>query len=210
MSTASDTAISVVTAGAQGPAGPTGATGATGAKGDTGTTGATGAKGDTGEQGIQGETGEAGTFDTSVSTTMDDGVYFAVDKVRARDEDGLQIFDDDGNGLTIVDGGKASFSSFVKRSVTAGITAVSSGTQGQGVLTTDINQVSTVAAENDSVTMPSAEAGMEITIINDGANTMKIWPYTDDNLGAGVNNAIVLIADSWITFKTFNATDWRG
>ena len=204
MSTASDTAISVVTAGAQGPAGPTGTTGATGA------TGATGSQGEQGIQGIQGIQGETGTFDTSVSTTLDDGKYLALDRIRARDGDGLEVFDDDGNGLTIADGGKASFSSFVKRSVTAGITAVSGGTQGQGVLIADINQVSTVAAENDAVTMPSAEAGMEITIINDGANTMKVWPNTDDNLGAGVNNALVLIAGAIFTFKTYNTTDWRG
>ena len=39
-----------------------------------------------------------------------DGKYLAADTFRARDADGVKLFDDDGNGLTIADGGAASLS----------------------------------------------------------------------------------------------------
>ena len=41
---------------------------------------------------------------------MDDGATILVDEIRARDGDGLNLYDDGGNGLSIADGGAAAFS----------------------------------------------------------------------------------------------------
>ncbi|KKK99549.1 hypothetical protein LCGC14_2631620, partial [marine sediment metagenome] len=76
--------------------------------------------------------------------------------------------------------------------VTNGITASVTQTQGQGALVSQINEVSVVANINDSVTLPSATPGFKITIINDGANLLQIFPASDDNLGNGVNASSVL------------------
>jgi len=97
----------------------------------------------------------------------------------------------------------------VKRSVTAGITAVNPGAQGDGVLVNDINEVSTVGTASDAITLPAAVAGMEIFIINNGANTLEIWPNTDDDLGAGVNTATTLAAGSNVTFVAYNGVNWE-
>lgn len=95
------------------------------------------------------------------------------------------------------------------RSVTSGITASTTQTQGQGALTSDINAVSIVANANDTVTLPSALAGMEVTVINNGANTLKIYPASGDNLGAGVDVSTVLVAGSNIVFVSYDDTNWE-
>ena len=95
------------------------------------------------------------------------------------------------------------------KSVTAGITAANPGNQTDGALTTDINEVSTVGADNDAVTLPSAATGMEVFIINNGANILEIWPFTDDDLGAGANTATTLAAGANVTFVAYNAVNWE-
>ena len=101
------------------------------------------------------------------------------------------------------------FTGLVKRSVTATITAVNPGGQGDGALITDINEVSVVGAENDAVTLPAAVAGLEIFIINNGANILEIWPATDDDLGAGANTATTLAAGANVTFINYNSVNWE-
>ena len=73
-----------------------------------------------------------------------------------------------------------------ERSAQAGITASTTQTQGQQTLAADVNQVSTVANNDDVVTLPAAFPGEEITIINDGLNTLQIFPATGDDLGTGL------------------------
>src|SRR4029077_5711506 len=66
------------------------------------------------------------------------------------------------------------------------LTATPGGTQGNSILiTTPISRFSTVATLNDSATLPPGLRGMEITIINDGAQSMKVFPA----LGEQINNA---------------------
>ena len=101
------------------------------------------------------------------------------------------------------------FTGLIKRSVTAGITAVNPGGQGDGALTTDINEVSTCGAGSDAVTLPTAVAGLEIFIINNGAQILEIWPANGDNLGAGVNTATTLAAGANVTFISYNSTNWE-
>lgn len=93
--------------------------------------------------------------------------------------------------------------------VTAGITASTTQTQGQGPLTTELNEVSTVANANDTVTLPTAVAGLRITVINNGANTLKIYPASGDNLGAGVDTSTTLATSTVRTYIAYDATNWR-
>jgi hypothetical protein len=101
------------------------------------------------------------------------------------------------------------FDAYVRRHVHAGLTAANPGNQGDAALTTDINEVSTVSVANNGVTLPSAVAGIEIFIINNGANTLEIWPASGDNLGAGLNTATTLASGSNVTFVAYDATNWE-
>lgn len=92
---------------------------------------------------------------------------------------------------------------------TAGITASATQTQGQQALTSQNNEVSTVAAANNVVTMPVAIAGRRIVIINNGANTLQIFPASGDNLGAGLNTSVTLASGSNVEYVAYNATNWE-
>ncbi len=96
------------------------------------------------------------------------------------------------------------------KTVTAGITAaVTTVGQGAGALTSDINEVSIVASTDDVVTMPPATAGKEITIINNGANTLLIYPALGDNLGAGINVGRQLESSESVELVAVNSTNWH-
>lgn len=105
------------------------------------------------------------------------------------------------NGLSITSG-------HLKRTVTSNITASTTQTQGNGALTSDINHISTVANTNDTVTLPNAEAGMEIMIFNRGANTLRIFPASGDDLGAGVDTSSTLAANGNVRYVSYDATNW--
>ena len=87
--------------------------------------------------------------------------------------------------------------------------AFSGGGQGSATaLTTDINQISTSAAPGDSVALPTAVAGYQVTIVNNGANAVDVFPASSDDLGAGANTAASLAAAANITYTSFNGTNW--
>lgn len=129
-------------------------------------------------------------FGTNVSTTIRPGAHFAwiaVSTTAWHQTDGL-----------------------LRHTVGSGITASTTQTQGQQPLTNDVNEISTVANANDTVTLPSAPAySRTITIINDGANTLQIFPASGDNLGSGVNTATTLASGSNIRFTNYDATNWK-
>ena len=100
------------------------------------------------------------------------------------------------------------FTGLTKRSVTTGITASATSIQGGSPLTTDINQVSTCATTGDSVTLPTAIAGLSVTIINNGANAADVFPASGDDCGAGVDLAVSLAAGVNITYLCLNDTTW--
>lgn len=95
------------------------------------------------------------------------------------------------------------------RKTTASITASTTQTQGQGALTSDVNEVSTCANANDTVTLPSAAAGAIVLISNNGANTLRIFPASGDNLGAGLNTSTTLAAAGHAMFVAHDATNWE-
>lgn len=97
----------------------------------------------------------------------------------------------------------------VRESVTAGITASTTQSQGNGVLTATVNEVSTVVNGNDVVTLVAAVAGRFVEVINNGANTVQIFPASGDDLGSGLNNSTTLEIGETVTFRAYNATNWK-
>ena len=99
---------------------------------------------------------------------------------------------------------------FIIHTTTADITAGTTVTQGQVPLTSQINEISTVTSPNDVVTMPTAVAGMRVTVINNGANDLDIWPASGDDVGAGVDTITTLTPTSNVTFAAYDATNWEA
>lgn len=98
---------------------------------------------------------------------------------------------------------------FIEHDTNAGLTASDTQSQGQGALTTEINEIATVGADGDTVTMPAAAAGRRVTIINNGANTLQMFPASGDDLGAGVDVSEELEPNETITFVAYDGTNWR-
>lgn len=76
------------------------------------------------------------------------------------------------------------------------ITANAGGGQTNAVqLAAAINRVTTVATAADSVKLPAATAGAELTVINAAAaNSMNVFPTTGDNINALAANAAFAVA----------------
>ena len=51
-------------------------------------------------------------------------------------------------------------------------------------------------------------AGKVCEIINNGANTLQIFPASGDNAGGGVDTGVTLAAGSNVRYITYNATNW--
>lgn len=86
------------------------------------------------------------------------------------------------------------------KSYETGITASTTQAQGNGVLTAEINEISTVANDNDAVTLPTAVEGFETVVMNNGANDLQIFPASGDNLGNGVNASVKLETNEEMKF----------
>lgn len=96
-------------------------------------------------------------------------------------------------------------------SVTTGIAAFAGGGQASATqLLSNINQVATVATALDSVKLPTAVAGLEVLVINDGANKMNVFPATGGFIdGLAVNVPFELEAGSNIKFVCAVAGKWK-
>lgn len=67
-----------------------------------------------------------------------------------------------------------------------------------------------MANANDTVTLPTAVTGLRIVVINNGANTLRIFPASGDNLGAGVDTATTLASGSNVVYQAYDATNWES
>ena len=112
-------------------------------------------------------------------------------------------------GMTLNGLNFSMLSNAILRWTVSGITASTTQTQGQGLLTGDINEISTCANANDTVTLPAALAGRFCTVINNGANTLKIYPSSGGDLGAGVNISTTLAAGAAALFLAYTSLKWR-
>lgn len=111
-------------------------------------------------------------------------------------------------GIEAVRYTEASSHVLVTHEMHSGITASTTQTQGNGALLSSKNEVSTVATTNDTVTLPTASAGLDCIIINNGANTLQIFPASGDDLGAGVDTATTLAAGSTVRYLAWDSTNW--
>ena len=94
-------------------------------------------------------------------------------------------------------------------SITSGITADTGSAQGNGVLTSSINQISVCANVGDAVTLPSAKPGKVLWVVNDGANASDVFPASGDNIDeAGANTAKSLPANGEMQFICTSAGHW--
>lgn len=93
-------------------------------------------------------------------------------------------------------------------SAEAGITASTTQTQGQQPLTEEINQISTVANDNDVVTLPSATPFVSVKTFNQGANVLQIFPASGDDLGNGTNVSTTLGVNEGVEFISLLNNIW--
>jgi hypothetical protein len=94
-------------------------------------------------------------------------------------------------------------------SVTSGITADTGSAQGNGVLTSSINQIATCANAGDAVTLPSAKPGKVLWVTNDGANAADVFPASGDNIDeAGANTALSVAVDAEVQFICTSSGHW--
>jgi hypothetical protein len=99
---------------------------------------------------------------------------------------------------------------FIEHDTNAGLTAGTTQTQADGLaLTTEINEVAVVANPNDTVVLPEAAAGRRVTIIHNGANTLRMYPKPNDDLGAGVDVFKELEPNEVIEFVAYDAVNWH-
>lgn len=98
-------------------------------------------------------------------------------------------------------------------SATDAITAHAGGGQGSAVLlTSDINRVTTVGSAGDSVVLPAAVVGMEITVTNAaGVNSMNVFPASGEQINAaGANAAFAVAAGKTAVFSSAKLTQWHA
>lgn len=104
--------------------------------------------------------------------------------------------------------------SFVFNPSSAGITAGSGGTTTNAVaLTAAFNEVATVAATSDSVALPAATVGQEVSVFNSGANTCAVFPKvgTTDIINALTTGASFALGTSRMAKFQYIATGkWKS
>lgn len=93
-----------------------------------------------------------------------------------------------------------------------GITALVGGAQAGTALSATINRVTTVASAADSVQLPVALAGRQVTVINAAAaNAMAVFPRTGEIINAlAANASISVAANKTIIFSCAVAGTWNS
>jgi hypothetical protein len=112
----------------------------------------------------------------------------------------------DGDGLNV------DASGLQTHTAQTGVTAYAGGGQANATaITSSYCVVSTVATAGDSVKLPSAAAGLKVTVFNeDSTDALDLFPNTSDNIdGAGVDTAVSLAAGNNVTYFAIDATNWR-
>lgn len=96
-------------------------------------------------------------------------------------------------------------------SSTTGITAYAGGGQTNATqLTATFNEVTTVATAADSVKLLEATVGLTQIVLNDGANSLDVFPFLGDKINDGSTNASVSLAPgTTVTFKAVSTTEWE-
>ena len=78
-------------------------------------------------------------------------------------------------------------------------------------LTASLNRLATVATAGDSVKLPKSAAGLEVTIVNDGANACQVFSNDIAAInGAAAGTGFSLAAGKVATFFCTTAGLWRS
>lgn len=88
-------------------------------------------------------------------------------------------------------------------SVQNGVIAQADGTKANATqLNAAVVQVSTVAGAADSVKLPKGFAGLEVFVVNQGAQAMQVFGFgTDDINGAGTAVGVSQTADTKVIYR---------
>ena len=93
-----------------------------------------------------------------------------------------------------------------------GLTAHAGGGQGSALaLTALVNRITTVATAGDSVLLPAAAAGLEITVINSGANALQVFGAGTDTInGVATATGVSQMVNSAVTYFCTVAGLWQA
>jgi hypothetical protein len=95
-----------------------------------------------------------------------------------------------------------------------GVTALAGGGQtGAVLITTAITNVTTVASAADSVQLPLAVGGQELTVINAGGNSMQVFGNqngSDTIDGTAGSTGVAIATGKARTFYSVAAAKWRS
>jgi hypothetical protein len=90
-----------------------------------------------------------------------------------------------------------------------GLTASVTQTQGGGLtLLSSYNEVATVANSGDALTAFDVAEGSRLTVVNNGANDLQLFPASGDDFGAGVDASITILASQVAVFLGRTAVAW--
>jgi len=103
-------------------------------------------------------------------------------------------------------------SGLVHKTTQNGITAHAGGGQGSAVaITGDVAEISVCASGGDSVVLPAAEEGMEICVINHGAESADIFPASGEDINEGsADAAVACAADATRLFFCYSDGHWES
>ncbi len=102
----------------------------------------------------------------------------------------------------------AAFLEFTQGAVTAGSTQTQAGAT---ALTGQTVEVTTVTTLFDGVALPASQVGLEMLVINHGANAMKVYPFNasgDKIDDQAANAAVVQMANSLVIYTCAVAGQW--
>lgn len=89
-----------------------------------------------------------------------------------------------------------------------GLTAGTTQTQAGGLALTDrVSNVTTVANDNDAVTLKTTAEGVVQIVYNNGANILQVFPAGDDDLGEGVDLSTTIDPGEIGSFTGINTTN---
>jgi len=158
----------------------------------------------------------AGTYTAPASLSANNPAYsFAGDTNTGINQggtpDNVNIVTGGTNRLTADAAGNITIVNNLIKSIQASITAYATGGQANAVaIIKDIAEISVCATNGDSVKLPVAIAGLQITIINHGAASCDVFPNTDDSINEeAANTAKALAADTSMMCTAYDTTNWE-
>jgi hypothetical protein len=148
---------------------------------------------------------------TNVSAAVDYAPSLVLGAALPVTSGGTGVTTSTGSGNTVLSTSPSLTTPSLSGATVSTSAAVTAGTnaQGQGVLTSDFNVVTTAAANPSGVTLPTATTGRTVTVVNRGANPIAIFPATGAAVdGLSANASITLPSNEAATFTASSATQW--